>query len=142
METELLFEISFELADPLVVSGSPEGDRFIIYVKGGKFSGPRLAGEVLPGGGDWFLVRPDGVGTLDVRVVLKTDDGDLIYVTYRGIAKLPPGGIGSGQPFPIRTAPNFFVSSSSKYKWLNSVQAVGEGEPIPGGVRYRVFEVR
>jgi hypothetical protein len=142
METELLFDISFELAPPIVINGSPEGDRIIIYVNGGKFTGPKLSGEVLPGGGDWFLVRPDGVGTLDVRVVLKTSDGDHIYMIYRGIAKLPPGGIAAGGTFPIRTAPSFFVSANSKYKWLNAVQAIGEGEPIQGGVKYRVFEVR
>jgi hypothetical protein len=141
METELLFDITANLAPPLTIGGSPEGDRVIVYVTGGKFEGPRLKGEVLPGGGDWFLVRPDGVGTLDVRLVLKASEGDLIYMVYRGIAKLPPGGMASG-PFPIRTAPTFFVSSSSKYKWLNAVQAIGEGEPVQGGVRYRIYEVK
>lgn len=141
METELLFDMSFELAPPIAINGTPEGDRIIFYVNGGKFEGPRLKGEVLPGGGDWLLVRPDGTGVLDVRVVLKTDDGELIYMVYRGIAKLPPGGIGAAS-FPIRTAPNFFVARSSRCAWLNTVQAIGEGGPVPGGVRYQVFEVK
>jgi len=148
METQLLFEMSAGLAEPIPVVGTPEGDRIIFYVTGGKFEGPRLRGEVLPGGGDWFLARPDNVGVLDVRVVLRTDDGEPIYMTYRGIAKLPPGGLGSGDPTPIRTAPMFAVSTKGKYAWLNSVQAVAEGEPTagadgqPAGVRYRVYEVR
>ena len=142
METELLFDISFELEAPIVIAGSPEGDRMIFYVKNGKFTGPRISGEVLPGGGDWLLVRPDGVGMLDVRVVLKASDGEAIYMVYRGIAKLPPGGANLDEPFPVRTAPTFFASSKGKHKWLNSVQAIGEGEPIPGGVRYKVYEVK
>ena len=142
MENELLFEMSAELEAPLVISGTPEGDRLIFYVKGGKFAGPRISGELLPGGGDWLTVRKDGIGTLDVRIVLKASDGDLIYMVYRGIAKLPPDGIASSEPFPIRTAPTFIVSTDSKHKWLNSVQAVAEGERIPVGVRYRVYEAR
>lgn len=141
MQTEHLFDITATLDAPIVIPGTPEGDRAIIYVTGGTFEGPRIRGTVLPGGGDWFLTRPDGVGTLDVRVVLKTDEGELIYMIYRGIAKLPPGGMGTG-PFPIRTVPTFFVSSSNKCKWLNSVQAIGEGELVKEGVRYRVYEVK
>ena len=141
MQNELLFDITAYLAPPIIIPATPEGDRVIIYVTGGKFSGPRLKGEVLPGGGDWFLVRPDGIGTLDVRIVLKTEDGEAVYMIYRGIAHLPPGGLGSG-PFPIRTAPNFFASRNGKYAWLNSVQALGEGEIVDGGVKYRIYEAK
>jgi len=132
METQLLFEISAELAPPIAIGGTPAGDRIIFYVTGGKFEGPRLRGEVMPGGGDWFLVRPDNVGVLDVRIVLKTDDGEPIYMVYRGVAKLPPGGLGAPGPMTIRTAPTFEVSSKGKYAWLNALQAVAEGEPMTG----------
>ncbi len=138
METELLFEMSAELEPPIMLSGTPEGDRIIFYVKGGKFEGRRIKGEVLPGGGDWFLNRSDGVGVLDVRLVLKSDDGEFIYMTYRGILR-PPAGLGSAT---IRTAPMFMVSKSGKYAWLNAVQAVGEGEAAANGVRYRIYEVK
>lgn len=48
------------------------------------------SGAVLPGGGDWVLVRKDGVSQLDVRITLKCNDGSLIFVSYRGIADIPP----------------------------------------------------
>ena len=136
METELLFEMSIELEPPLLLAGTPLGDRVIIYVKGGKFKGPRLSGEILPGGADWLLTRSDGVSALDVRIVLKTGDGDLIYMTYNGVAR--PQGAG----LAIRIAPMFSVSKSSKYAWLNALQAVGEGEGSPAGVTYRVYEIK
>ena len=137
MQPQLLFDITAYLADAISILGTHQGDRLIIYVTGGKFEGPKLKGEVLPGGGDWFLMRPDGIGELDVRIVLKTDDGEFIYVVYKGKAKSSkPGEL----PDWIRTAPTFEVSMKSKYAWLNSVQAIGEGSAIDGGVRYRVYE--
>jgi hypothetical protein len=82
---EFLYEIQVDLEAPQAVGRGPHGVRNIFYVRSGRFQGPRLRGEVLPGGGDWFLVRPDDVGELDVRITLRTDDGALIYVTYRGL---------------------------------------------------------
>ena len=40
-------------------------------------------------GGDWLLMRPDQVLTLDVRLTLLTDDGDYIYMSYRGLRHGP-----------------------------------------------------
>ena len=36
-------------------------------------------------GGDWLLLRSDGVPLLDVRVTPETDDGALIYMSCRGL---------------------------------------------------------
>ena len=47
--------------------------------------GPSLRGVVHGGGGDWLMLRHDGVLQLDVRVTLETDDGALIYMSYRGL---------------------------------------------------------
>ncbi len=139
METEHLFDVTITIGEQYSLRGTPDGDRAIAYLSGGKFEGPRLKGVVLPGGGDWFIVRPDAMGALDVRLLLKTDDGELIYMTYRGIARMPKE---RGEPLRIRTAPTFCVPTTSKYAWLNEVQAVGEGETIQGGVKYRVSAVR
>ena len=68
------------------------GTRRIVPVTGGTFEGPKLKGTALGGGADWILVRPDGVSELNVRVTLRTDDEQLIYVTYRGLLFTPKGG--------------------------------------------------
>src|SRR5262249_23311553 len=52
--------------------------------------GPRLRGKVLPGGGDWTLLRGDGVLELDLRLTLETDDGALIHMTSFGLRHGPP----------------------------------------------------
>ena len=81
---KLLYTITAELGAPIAVGENPHGNRQIVPVTGGSFEGPHLKGTVLSGGGDWVVVRPDGVAELDVRQTLQTDDGALVYVTYRG----------------------------------------------------------
>ena len=39
---------------------TPIGERRIAKVTGGSFAGPELKGTILPGGGDWLLLRADG----------------------------------------------------------------------------------
>ena len=91
LESEFLFSVSVELdPDSQLVGPTPQGDRTIVYVTGGTFEGPKLRGEVLPGGGDWIRRRADGVMQLDVRATLRTDDGALIYVQYSGINDAAP----------------------------------------------------
>jgi Protein of unknown function (DUF3237) len=134
MELEPLFEITAEIAPPIVIPDTPDGTRVIVHVAGGKFEGPRIKGTVLASGADWFLMRPDGVGVIDVRLALKTDDGENIYMTYTGRAKMGPSG-----PTGLATAPTFAASTKGKYAWLNGVQAFAEGETTPGGVTYTLY---
>ena len=145
METQLLFEMSAELAEPIVINSTPDGDRIVLQVTDGQFKGPRIRGRILPSGGDWLVLRPDGIGVVDVRLVLETDDGERIYMVYRGLVN---DITGAREPTKIRTAPTFATSTKGKYAWINAVQAVAEGEPIrhPNGglsaVRYTVYELR
>ncbi len=55
-------------------------------------TGPKLRGKMLPGGGDWLTVRTDGVGILDVRATIESDDGALIYLAYTGVGDLGEDG--------------------------------------------------
>ena len=62
------------------------GNRMIAYIKEGEFSGPKMKGKVLPGGGDWINLasgRPNAM-KVDVRAVWETDDGAKIYLSYTG----------------------------------------------------------
>jgi len=135
MEFELLCEIEIELAPPpIVIPDTPEGTRVIVHASRGRFAGPRFNGKVLASGADWFLMRPDGVGVIDARLVLRTHDREFIYMTYSGRAQLDVGG-----PTSIQTAPTFAASTNGKYAWLNGVQAIGVGEPSAVGVKYKVY---
>jgi hypothetical protein len=103
---------------------------------------------VLPGGADWIMLRPDGATTLDVRLVLQTDDGATIGMTYRGMRHGPPEimeRVGRGEAvapgsYYFRTA-IAFETAAPRYAWLNRILAVGTGERPPSGPVYDVFEV-
>ncbi len=147
--TELLFEISVNLEPPLVVGPTPNGDRRIRLISGGRFTGPKLRGEVLPGGGDWLLLRPDGARTLDVRLTLRTEDGHLIYAISRGILDISPENyqrIAAGEEidpaqYYFRTTP-LFEAAAAELDWLNRVVAVSVGRLTKTTVVQTIYAVR
>ena len=70
---------------PEVIGPVPCGIRANFYVVEGEITGPRLRGRVRPVGGDWFTVRPDGVGILDVRATFESHDGASIEIAFSGV---------------------------------------------------------
>src|SRR5262249_14023553 len=84
-----LFDMVVDLEERLDMGRGPNGRRVLNRVRRGSFAGPRLRGEIVPGGGDWAFFRPDGTMVIDARVTLRTDDGALIDMTYGGRAVFP-----------------------------------------------------
>ncbi len=148
LKSEFLCELVGELDDPQEIGATPHGLRMIVPVVGGTVKGPKLSGEALAFGADWVLMRPDGVGELDVRVTMRTDDGELIYAHYRGILKISPEVLGRVQngeevdpsQYYFRTTP-VFETGSEKYSWLNEIICVGVGKIEPKRVRYRIYQI-
>ncbi len=130
------------------IGATPNGNRRVGLVAGGTFEGPKLKGTVLPGGADWIIARPDASTTLDVRIVLETDDGALIGMTYRGMrhgpedvmAKVNSGEFVDPSLYYFRTAVSF-ETAAPRYDWLNRVIAIGTGSRPPEGPVYDIFEV-
>jgi uncharacterized protein DUF3237 len=148
LATEFLFELNLDLEPSQVVGATPNGDRRIRYFKGGSFTGPKLRGEVLPGGGDWLLLRPDGARTLDIRLTLRTDAGHPIYVVSRGILHISPEDfqrIAAGEEvdsaeYYLRTTP-LFETSAEELDWLNRVVAVSVGRLTATKVVQTIYAV-
>jgi len=148
LTTEFLFEISVDLDRPLVVGPTPNGDRRIRLITGGRFEGPKLRGEVLPGGGDWLLLRPDGSRSLDVRLTLRTDGGHLIYAISRGILDMSPeiyDRIAAGEEidpsrYYFRTTP-LFEAAADELAWLNRMVAVSRGRMTQTTVVQTIYAV-
>ncbi|MDE3204030.1 MAG: DUF3237 domain-containing protein [Acidobacteriota bacterium] len=120
---------------PALIAGGPQGTRGVIAVTGGDFEGPRLRGTIAAPGGDWVTVRANGVMKLDVRLLLVTDDGTNILMTYSGTARRHEAGM------DICTAP-LFEAPEGEHAWLNDIQCLGFGELFDGGVTYEVYAVR
>lgn len=135
---------------PTIEAGAtPYGERRIFPVGGGRFEGDRLRGIVVPDSGqDWLLARSDGVFQQDVRVLLRTDDDALIFMTYRGLRRATPevvARLAAGERVPreeycLRTTP-FFETSAPRYAWINKIVSIAVGERLEGAVGYDVFEI-
>src|SRR5450755_1221253 len=132
MNTRLLMTMQVKLGVPQKVGAVPHGTRVTAPIASGDFEGPRLRGNVLPGGGDWTLLRSDGVLELDLRITLETDDGALIYMTSFGLrhgpaealAALARGESVDPSTYYFRTAPRF-EASAPRYAFLNRLIAIG-----------------
>jgi hypothetical protein len=143
-----LFIFQLDVQKPSVIGVTPGCDRRVGEITGGRFEGERLRGKLLPGGSDWQTVRTDGAWTLDVRVVMETDDAHLIGMTYRGLRHGPKevldriarGETVSPSEYYLRAAP-FFETASQRYGWLNNIVAVALGHRLPTGPIYQVFEI-
>jgi hypothetical protein len=146
---QLLYTSRIEIAAPLDVGKAPHGQRRVINITGGAFSGPRLSGRILPGGADWQVIRGDGIVELDARYTLETEDGALIYIRNWGLRHGPPGVIarlGAGEKvdpgeYYFRTTP-VFETGAADYAWLNGIIAVAVGERRADAVIITVYELK
>jgi hypothetical protein len=120
-------------------------------VTGGSVEGPRIKGKIIAPMGDWLRTVAPGVNRLDVRLTIQTDDDQIIYVSYNGIAQCPKESVDklmSGEQLKAEdcyliTAPTF-ETSSEKYSWLNAVQAVGKMVELKRGshIKYEIFTMK
>src|SRR5579864_8075897 len=131
MNSRLLMTLQVSVSTPQKIGAVPRGTRVTAPIASGHFEGPRLRGKVLPGGGDWTLLRADGVLELDLRFTLETDDGALIHMTSFGlrhgqpdvIAALARGENVDSSTYYFRTTPRF-ETGNAKYAFLNRLVAV------------------
>ena len=121
---------------------------------GGWVEGPKIKGKIVAPAADWGRTMPSGVFRLDVRLTIRTDDNQLIFMTYGGALqfsnKEQGDSLGKGETlkaddFYFITAPTF-ETNAEKYAWLNAIQAVGKMVAVKGGegayVRYDIFSVK
>jgi len=147
LPVEHLFDMAVDL-QPAQPIPTPTGTRLTFVTTGGVIDGPRLRGQILPGGGDWLLAGSDGVGRVDVRATLRSHDGALIHYEARGIIKIPADGmdrLAAGEVLAfddtyVRTTPSF-ETADERYAWLNEVVAVGYNILSPNHIDYRVYQV-
>lgn len=124
------------------------GHRRIIDILGGEVSGPRLTGEILPGGADWQIVRADGTIEVVARYTIRSNSGSLVYVQNEGLRVASPeilARMSKGERVPVgsyhfRTAPRFETADPS-LKWLERATFVGVAARTPDRVAIGFHEV-
>lgn len=132
---EYLYTAHVPLKSPELIGVTPEGIMvdWYWYPAEGVVKGPKLNGKVRRLGGDWMTIRRDGIGLMDVKAVIETQNGALILVNYSGYFDLGKNGYDDflahrwPERAPTRTAPRFHTSSPD-YMWLNRIQATSVGE--------------
>jgi hypothetical protein len=148
LKVEPIFIFQIQVNPPSVIGQTPGYDRRIGEISGGRFEGEKLRGKILTGGSDWQSLRADGTVTINVRLVMQTDDGELIGMTYLGMRHGPKevlDRIGRGEKvnpteYYMRVTP-YFETASEKYGWLNRIVSVAYGHRMAGGAIYHVFQV-
>jgi len=135
---EFVYEETVTLGASMHPGATPFGERNIVPITGGTFSGPRLKGKILPGGWDWQL-STNGCFLISANYMIQTDDGVIINVDNRGRVCSKPGV----KPGPIFTTP-VFEAPLGAYEWLNGGAYVGtiEGATVDGkpAVHIRFFK--
>ena len=145
---EFVGEVEAEVAAPVVVGSGPIGERRIVPILGGRVTGPRLEGEILPGGADNQLIRADGVTEIVARYTLRLTDGALVQVVNRGVRHAAPEDMARllrGEWVPpervyFRTSP-VFETAAPAHAWLQRSLFLGLGERQPNLVKVRLFAV-
>lgn len=148
MQLEPLMTLHATIGESMPVGDGGAGNRVVANVTGGRFEGPRLRGTVCDSGADWVLIDSAGFGRIDVRIVLATDDGANIYVSYQGLLEYNDA---TRQAFASGGSTDFgdavlltqlrFETGHPDYAWLNHTLGVAEGRLRPGAVEYRVFRL-
>jgi hypothetical protein len=142
------FTARVELLAP-IEQGTVDGKRMrLVPISGGRVYGPRLTGEVLPGGGDWQAIGPGGLTEVNARYTLKAADGTVIDVVNTGVRTASDQvtqAIARGEAVPpdayyFRTSPRFTVGSG-KHAWLRRTMFVARGVRLPTHVEIDFYEV-
>jgi hypothetical protein len=152
-----LYSLNCTLGVPYSVGNGPHGNRVVIPITGGTFSGPRLkggwkdeehgtvsetsardwhlfsnqTGRIANLGADWGLVDKDGLFSADTRYHLQTDDGAHIFIRTSG----PTQADGT---IHLRI---IFETGHQKYYWLNNIIAVGVLRTGGGGVSIDAWQL-
>ena len=120
-KTEFMWDAKVKIAGMINVGESKRGVRRVIPITGGTFSGPRIKVEVLPGGEDWQLVRPDGDTELYARYLLKTDDGHVIQVINNALIHTDA----KTKAFYCKSVLDLEAPQNSPYDYLNHAIFIG-----------------
>lgn len=141
-------DVHADVAAPVEVGTSVLGRRRVVPILGGKVTGPRLNGRVMPGGNDYQIIRADSVLELQARYVVETDDKALIFVENTGMREGPPellarqsaGELVDPSLIYFRTVPRF-ETAAPQYQWLMRRIFVCAAARFPDRVQIRFFEV-
>jgi Protein of unknown function (DUF3237) len=148
---EFVFEEHVTLAPAVVLGETELGPRQYIPITGGTIAGPRLKGEVIPGGWDYQLRLPGGCNSLSADYFLRATDGTVIHVLNQALM------CGTAGAAAERTwaSPTFEAPKGSAHEWLTrgtfvaSIEVDPPASPVPPGgtapltgIRIKFYQIK
>lgn len=130
----LVFEANLKLDNTYDLGQTQYGQRKVFVVQSGNVSGTKIKGTVMSGGLDFQLELSNGAMEIEQILVIKTNDGNYIYLRSAGTA------VNSND---VRMVPDFEAPNSSTYSWLNSGKFVGRRivDRASGTMKISVYDV-
>ena len=146
--TRYAFSIRAKVGPIQDLGQTARGHRRVIDILGGEVRGPKLEGEILPGGADWQIVRPDGTIEVVARYTIKAKSGATVHVQNEGLRVATPDVLRrmtAGELLPpdayyFRTAPKFETADPA-LDWLERALFVGRAARTPDRVVIGFHEV-
>lgn len=141
-----LMQLEVLVAPPVSIDASEHGRRFIPIV-GGEVSGA-LTGKVLPGGGDWQTLWPDGRMDIAAHYVLDIAGQGTVEVRSEGLRHGPPEVLAALTRGEAVDPASYYFRTSVRLRTaapglerLNRLLALAVGERAADRVRLRVYEI-
>lgn len=144
LKTKFLMSLEGTIGKPTIIN-----NLMVFEVLSGSVDGEKIAGTMAGPAGDWIRLQPNGSWRLDVRFLLRMDDGSDVYVSYSGVVRMTDefarrienGDTISGDEIYFRSAP-YFETNSKKYGWLADTVCVGTLRTFGDGkVVYDIYEI-
>jgi len=128
--------LTIEIDQHTVLPGTPAGTRIVGEARSCQWISDRVTarqhGKMAH---DWLMLNADGSVSVDARLLLMTDDGAPITITYRGKAAKHPAEGGVVYTTPV------FETGAEGYLWLNGIQAVGKGVRVDKILTYELYQL-
>ena len=121
------FEARVLIGTPLDLGMVGGARKRIVPITGGRITGERFSGDVLPGGADWQMLRPDNVLDVSARYTVRADDGVVVSIVNTGyrhgpadiLDRMAAGDMVDPALYYFRTTPRFEAPDDSDHAWLN-----------------------
>jgi hypothetical protein len=142
------FDLHLELSKPIDVGQTGTGSvRRVVSVLGGTLQGSGLKGKILPGA-DYQIIHPDGLTEIDAHYVVQMENGDLLYVTNRGmrhgpaevLRKLNAGERVDQSLIYFRTVVSVETAAAA-LQWMTRTIFVCAGERLPNEAVIHVYRL-
>jgi muconolactone delta-isomerase len=144
-----VYRLEAELGQPLVLGDMAQGQRRIVPLTDGTFTGPEISGRLVPGASaDWQTILPDGTAHGDIRYTLATEAGALLDVRSRAVrhgsaevlARLARGEDVDPAEYTFRASTQI-ETAAPELDWLNKGVFVTVAARQAAGVVYETYVV-